>query len=197
MSGYRLLAIAFSLLAALAVADPGPARADKAVTGIVLGGAAFLAYGLAMDPAQDEEPDVVTFGTGVFDAVDGENSAGLFRVEYRPALWALRFGPLLGLAGTTDGGILGHAGLRHDIAFTDRLLVSFNHALAAYPVEGSGKDLGSAAHFRSGFDVHYRLDDGSRIGVSFHHISHADLFGDDNPGTETLALTYTVPIGRF
>ena len=197
MSGYRLLAIAFSLLAALAAAGPGTARADKAATGIVLGGAAFLAYGLAADPPRDDAPDVVTFGTGVFDAVDEENSAGLLRVEYRPALWALRTGPLLGIAGTTDGGILAYSGFRHDIAFTDRLLISFNSSLAAYPVQGDGKDLGSTVQFRTGFDVHFRLDDGSRIGVSFHHISHAELFGDDNPGTETLGLTYTIPIGRF
>ena len=197
MSGYRLLAIALSLLVALAAAGPGTARADKAATGIVLGGAAFLAYGLAAGPPRDDEPDVVTFGTGVFDAVDGENPAGLLRVEYRPALWALRTGPLLGMAGTTDGGILAYSGFRHDIAFADRLLISFNSSLAAYPVEGDGKDLGSTVQFRTGFDVHFRLDDGSRIGVSFHHISHAELFGDDNPGTETLGLTYTIPIGRF
>ena len=197
MSGYRLFAIAFSLLAALAAAGPGTARADKAATGIVLGGAAFLAYSLAADPPQDDEPDVVTFGTGVFDAVDEENSAALLRIEYRPELLGLRTGPLLGLAGTTDGGILGYGGVRHDVLFEGGLLVSLNLSLAAYPVEGNGKDLGSAAQFRSGFDVHYKLDDGSRIGVSFHHISHAELFGDDNPGTETLALTYTIPIGRF
>ena len=197
MSGYRLFAIAFSLLAALAAADPGTARADKAATGIVLGGAAFLAYSLATDPPQDDEPDVVTFGAGVFDAVDEENSAALLRIEYRPELLGLRTGPLLGLAGTTDGGILGYGGVRHDVLFEGGLLVSLNLSLAAYPVEGNGKDLGSAAQFRSGFDVHYKLDDGSRIGVSFHHISHAELFGDDNPGTETLALTYTIPIGRF
>ena len=197
MSGYRLFAIAFSLLAALAAAGPGTARADKAATGIMLGGAAFLAYSLAADPPQDDEPDVVTFGTGVFDAVDEENSAALLRIEYRPELLGLRTGPLLGLAGTTDGGILGYGGVRHDVLFEGGLLVSLNLSLAAYPVEGNGKDLGSAAQFRSGFDVHYKLDDGSRIGVSFHHISHAELFGDDNPGTETLALTYTIPIGRF
>ena len=197
MSGYRLLAIAFSLLAALAVAGPGTARADKAATGIMLGGGAFLAYSLAMDPPQDKEPDVLTFGTGVFDAVDGEDTAGLLRIEYRPALLGMRTGPLLGLAGTTDGGVLGYGGVRHDILFSGRLLVSLNLSLAAYPTEGSGKDLGSAVQFRSGFDVQHRLDDGSRIGISFHHISHAEVFDDSNPGTETLALTYTIPIGRF
>ena len=197
MSGYRLLAIAFSLLAALAVAGPGSARADKAATGILLGGAAFLAYSLAMDPPQDKEPDVLTFGTGVFDAVDGEDTAGLLRIEYRPALLGMRTGPLLGLAGTTDGGVLGYGGVRHDILFSGRLLVSLNLSLAAYPTEGSGKDLGSAVQFRSGFDVQHRLDDGSRIGVSFHHISHAEVFDDSNPGTETLVLTYAILIGRF
>lgn len=197
MSGYRLLAIALPLLAALAAANPGTGRADKAATGIMLGGAAFLAYSLAMNPLQDKEPGVVTFGTGVFDVHDVENPAGLSRVEYRPALWALRTGPLVGIAGTTDGGILGYAGLRHDIAFADRLLISFNSSLAAYPLEGDGKDLGSAVQFRTGFDVHYKLDDGSRIGVSFHHVSHAEVFDDFNPGAETLAFTYTIPIGRF
>ena len=197
MPAYRLVAVAFSLLAALAVANPGTARADKAATGIMLGGAAFLAYSIAADPPQDDEPDVLTFGTGVFDAVDGENTAGLFRVEYRPQLLGMRTGPLFGMVGTTDGGVLGYGGVRHDILFRGQLLVSLNLSLAAYPVEGNGKDLGSAVQFRSGFDVHYKLDDGSRVGVSFHHISHAEVFDDFNPGTETLALTYTIPIGRF
>ena len=197
MSGYRHLAIAISLVVAVAMAIAGTARADKAATGIMLGGAAFLAYSLAMDPPQDKEPDVLTVGTGVFDAVDGEDTAGLFRIEYRPALFGMRTGPLFGMAGTTDGGILGYGGVRHDVLVAGRLLVSLNLSLAAYPVEGSGKDLGSAVQFRSGFDVHYKLDDGSRIGVSFHHISHAEAFDDFNPGTETLALTYTIPIGRF
>ena len=197
MSGSRLSAIALSLVAALVVSAPGDARADKAATGIMLGGAAFLAYSLATNPPRDDEPDVVTFGTGVFDAVDGEDTAGSFRFEYRPALLGIRTGPLFGLAGTTDGGILGYGGVRHDLLFRGRLLVSLNLSLAAYPVEGNGKDLGGAVQFRSGFDLHYRLDGGSRLGISFHHISHAEVFDDDNPGTETLALTYTFPIGRF
>ena len=197
MPGNRLFAVVCALAAAIATAAPGPARADKAATGIMLGGAAFLAYGLAMGPPQDKEPDMLTVGTGVFDAVDGEDTAGLFRIEYRPELLGLRTGPLFGMAGTTDGGILGYGGVRHDILFAGRLLVSLNLSLAAYPVEGSGKDLGSAVQFRSGFDVHYKLEDGSRVGASFHHISHAEAFDEFNPGTETLALTYTIPIGRF
>ena len=197
MFGNRLLAVALSLVAAAAIAMPGTARADKAATGIVLGGAAFLAYSLATDPPQDDEPDVVTFGTGVFDAVDGEDTAGLFLVEYRPRLLGMRTGPLFGLTGTTDGGVLGYGGVRHDILFDGRLLVSLNLSLAAYPVEGNGKDLGGEVQFRSGFDLHYKLDDGSRLGVSFHHISHAEVFDDFNPGTETITLTYTTPIGRF
>ena len=197
MSGSRLFAIALSLVALVIVSIPGSARADKAATGIMLGGAAFLAYSLATNPPQDDEPDVVTFGTGVFDAVDGEDTAGLFRLEYRPALLGIRTGPLFGLTGTTDGGILGYGGVRHDILFRGRLLVSLNLSLAAYPVEGNGKDLGGAVQFRSGFDAHYRLDDGSRLGLSFHHVSHAEVFGDFNPGTEVLALSYTFPIGRF
>ena len=197
MSVIRLSAIALSLAAALVASPQGSARADKAATGIMLGGAAFLAYSLATNPSQDDEPDVVTFGTGVFDAVDGEDTAGLFRIEYRPALLGMRTGPLLGLTGTTDGGILGYGGVRHDLLFRGRLLVSLNLSLAAYPVEGNGKNLGGAGQFRSGFDLHYRLDDGSRLGVSFHHISHAEVFGDINPGTEVLALSYTFPIGRF
>lgn len=197
MSGNRLLAVALSLAAAVAIAMPGGARADKAATGIMLGGAAFLAYSLATDPPQDNEPDVVTFGSGVFDAVDGEDTAGLLLIEYRPGLLGARTGPLFGLTGTTDGGVLGYGGVRHDILFDGRLLVSLNLSLAAYPVEGNGKDLGSEIQFRSGFDVHYKLDDGARLGVSFHHISHAEAFDDVNPGTETITLTYTTPIGRF
>lgn len=60
---------------------------------------------------------------------------------------------------------------------------------------GGGKDLGGVFQFHLGLDVAYRLQSGSRIGVKLTHISNASIH-DDNPGTESLLLTYTIPLGR-
>ena len=197
MPSRRLVAAALSLVAGLAIVPSGTARADKATIGLISAGAAFLAYSAIANPAQDEEPDVLSVGTGVSDPVDRQHVGGLFQVEYRPALWGARTGALVGLAGTTDRRLMGYAGLRHDIVFVQSLLVSFNLSLAAYRIHGDGEDLARLPQFRTGFDIHYKLPGGSRVGFSFQHFSNAEVFEKSNPGTETLAFTYTIPIGRL
>ncbi|MBT5810587.1 MAG: acyloxyacyl hydrolase, partial [Rhodospirillaceae bacterium] len=59
-----------------------------------------------------------------------------------------------------------------------------------------GKDLGNTVEFRSGVELAYRLDDRARLGVAFHHISNASL-SDNNPGTETLTLTFSLPLDNL
>jgi len=45
-------------------------------------------------------------------------------------------------------------------------------------------------------EVAYRFDDRSRLGLSISHYSNAGL-GDDNPGTESLMLNYSVPLKKI
>ena len=58
---------------------------------------------------------------------------------------------------------------------------------------GDGKELGHIIEFRSGIDLAYRRNNGSRIGAEVHHLSNASL-DENNPGTETFLFTYSVPL---
>jgi hypothetical protein len=49
--------------------------------------------------------------------------------------------------------------------------------------------------FRSGLEVSYRLDDRSRLGLSFYHLSNGVIY-DVNPGGESLCVVYGVRLGR-
>ena len=58
--------------------------------------------------------------------------------------------------------------------------------------DGSGKKLGNDIQFRTSLEVSYELKNKNRIGVSFSHISNANL-GNKNPGVEILSLSYHIP----
>ena len=58
--------------------------------------------------------------------------------------------------------------------------------------DGSGKKLGNDIQFRTSFELSYQLKNANRIGISFSHISNANL-GDKNPGVEILSISYHVP----
>ena len=52
-----------------------------------------------------------------------------------------------------------------------------------------------ALEFRSQIELAVRLENDIRVGVSFSHISNAS-FGEENPGVESLALTYVIPFWK-
>ena len=61
-----------------------------------------------------------------------------------------------------------------------------------YYNNGSGKDLGHDIQFRTTLELSYVLTNQNRIGISFGHISNANI-GDKNPGVEILSLNYQIP----
>ena len=58
--------------------------------------------------------------------------------------------------------------------------------------DGSGKNLGNDIQFRTSLEVSYELKNSNRIGISFSHISNANL-GNKNPGVEILSFSYHIP----
>jgi hypothetical protein len=153
----------------------------------------------ALAPARaGDGRDMLAFGVGAYDAnfFDGrsETSAG-FSAEYRAGfgLWLVH--PLIGFMATSDSVIYGYGGIIIDIPLGDRLFVSPNFAAGVFHT-GSGKELGHTVEFRTGIELSYRLDDDSRLGVLFHHMSNADL-GNKNPGSESLFVTYAVPVDKL
>ena len=151
------------------------------------------------------------FGIGIFDVkFDGseKNQALDFRYEYRSDKSLLDIGPkednffflkpFFGFEYTNDSASYFLTG----IYFEDNLgeLIERNKSKffftpsfgAGIYNDGSGKKLGNDLQFRTSFEVSYELKNKNRIGVSFSHISNANL-GAKNPGVEILSFSYHLP----
>ncbi len=140
----------------------------------------------------DGEPDMLTFGAGVFDVLQQKYTAGLFNLEYRSGQRYLFLRPHVGMFATSDGGFYGYAGVRFDAFIGKRIVISPNFSPGLYH-EGTGRDLGFVVEFRSGIEVGYRFNDRSRLTAALHHLSNASL-GNTNPGTETVTLYYSMSL---
>ncbi len=156
--------------------------------------AAAMGLVLAMAPAASAgDPDFLALAIGGYDVNDNETSAE-FRIEYRSNRKYLFLKPMIGLLGNSDGGVYGYGGVNLDLFLAKRWVVMPNFAIGGYR-RGGSKDLGSVIEFRSGLEIAYRFDDRSRLGIAFSHISNASI-DDNNPGTESLVLVYSIPLGN-
>ncbi len=97
--------------------------------------------------------------------------------------------PMGGVMATGDGAFYAYAGFGLPFALTARLIVTPNWALGAYE-EGDRRDLGGVVEFRSALDLALAVGGRSAVGLSFYHLSNAGIY-DDNPGSESLVLTYS------
>ena len=61
-----------------------------------------------------------------------------------------------------------------------------------YYDDGNGKKLGNKIEFRTTLEFSYQLINKDRIGISFGHISNANI-GKKNPGVEIISLSYQKP----
>ena len=151
------------------------------------------------------------FGLGIYDIkFDGseKNQSTDFRYEYRSHKSLLDIGPeednffflkpFLGVEFTNDSASYFLTG----IYFEDNLGELFEGNKSKFFFtpsfgagiydDGSGKKLGNDLQFRTSFELSYELKNQNRIGISFSHISNANL-GDKNPGVEILSFSYHVP----
>ena len=151
------------------------------------------------------------FGLGIYDIkFDGseKNQATDFRYEYRIDKSLFDIGPeednffflkpFFGVEYTSDSASYFLTG----IYFEDNLGELFEGNTSKFYLtpsfgagiydDGSGKKLGNDIQFRTSFEISYELKNKNRIGLSFSHISNANL-GDKNPGVEILSFSYHVP----
>ena len=151
------------------------------------------------------------FGLGIYDIkFDGseKNQAVDFRYEYRSNESLFDIGPseddffflkpFFGFEFTNDSASYFLTG----IYFEDNLGELFEGNKSKYFFtpsfgagiydDGSGKKLGNDLQFRTSIEMSYELKNNNRIGVSFSHISNANL-GDKNPGVEILSFSYHIP----
>ena len=151
------------------------------------------------------------FGLGIYDIkFDGssKNQAIDFRYEYRSDKSLIDIGPeednffflkpFFGIEFTNESASYFLTG----IYFEDNLGELFDGDKSKFFFtpsfgagiynDGSGKKLGNELQFRTSLEVSYELENKNRIGISFSHISNANL-ADKNPGVEILSISYHIP----
>ena len=151
------------------------------------------------------------FGFGIYDIkFDGseKNQAADIRFEFRSEQSLLDIGPkednffflkpFFGAEFTNDSASYFLTG----IYFEDNLGELFEGKKSKYFFtpsfgagiynDGSGKKLGNDLQFRTSLEISYELKNKNRIGISFSHISNANL-GNKNPGVEILSFSYHIP----
>ena len=150
------------------------------------------------------------FGIGLYDVKFDEsqtNKAFDFRYERRFDTSLLEIGPenynffhlkpFVGFEATSDSALYFLTGiyLEDNIGtlFTGESTNSIftpSFGVGIYD-DGNGNKLGNTIQFRTAFEVSYQLSNKNRIGLSFVHISNANI-GDINPGVEIISLSYQV-----
>ena len=151
------------------------------------------------------------FGLGIYDIkFDGseKNQAVDFRYEYRSDKSLINIGPeednffflkpFFGVEYTNDSASYFLTGIYFEDNLGElfegnksKLFFTPSFGAGIYN-DGSGKKLGNDLQFRTSFEISYELKNKNRIGVSFSHISNANL-ADKNPGVEILSFSYHIP----
>jgi len=162
---------------------------------ILVGTAMAVAAMLPMTPVvADHEQDYLSLQGGTFDPW-GDDSAAMGALEWCSAFGDWIVGPMAGGLVTTDGGLYGYAGVWLDLDLGDHVVLRPSLAAGAYD-EGDGPDLGGPLEFRSAIELARRFDGDAQLGLVFAHLSNARIY-DENPGAETLTLSYSVPLGAL
>ena len=151
------------------------------------------------------------FGIGYYDVkFDGSstNKATYFRYERRFDKVLVDIGPeednyfylkpFAGIEATSKSAyyILGGIYLEDNLGqlfIGDKSNFIFTPSFGAgYYDDGNGKKLGNKIEFRTTLEISYEMQNKNRIGLSFSHISNANI-GNKNPGVEIISLSYQIP----
>ena len=132
------------------------------------------------------------FGAGVNNAFCKRYLTGEVRAQYKFAVEAHHFRPLVGMMVNFYGDFYLYTGFDINLALYNKILFCPGFALG-YWHHGNGRDLGYPLEFRSGVEVGWQFENQSRIGIHFYHISNAGL-GKRNPGSESFVFFYAIPI---
>jgi len=154
------------------------------------------------------------FSIGIFDVkFDGSSSysnnyAADFRYERRFDNTLIDIGPkednffylkpFAGIEMTTDSAFYLISGIYLEDNLGELMIGKANnwHFTPSfgfgYYDDGNGKKLGNKLEFRTTLEFSYQLENSDRIGISFGHISNANI-GKKNPGVEIISLSYQKP----
>ena len=149
-------------------------------------------FSILIPDTYSQDKNYITLASAVFDILQQNNSSFEGRVEFRfhKIDWQLK--PFSGLMANTDGAVYLYSGFYIDIPLASFLYITPSFAPGFYH-KCNSKQLDFAIEFRSQIEMSIRLENNIRVGVSFSHISNAS-FGEENPGVESIAVIYYVPL---
>ena len=137
---------------------------------------------------------MVALSLGHFDSFQADDRAAEVGVQWRGPgwLWRRRLAPMVGTMTTTDGALLGYAGLSLDLPLGRRgFLFRVSVAPGAFS-RGDGKNLHSVFQVRSGLETGFRFESGVRLGLEVEHVSNASTAY--NPGQTSVLAVVTLPL---
>ena len=134
----------------------------------------------------------LTMSSGILDYSDDQKRSGfvdatfVFANESNNRFFG-KFAPITGAMITQDDATMLYAGVKGNFTLGN-FFISPSFSPGYYDM-GNGKDLGSFLEFKSQINFGWQLRDKSNLGLSYSHISNADL-GNKNPGANNLAFTF-------
>lgn len=139
-----------------------------------------------------EESGAVIVGSGAFNVLD-VHSAGMGSFEYHLNSGMKRLNPYGGIMLTTNVDVYLYAGASYLFPLYKNLALAISFAPGFY-YNNRRDDLGYFIEFSSGLELSYERGDGKRFLLSLNHISNGRL-ANYNPGTETVRISYCIPLG--
>lgn len=145
----------------------------------------------------------LSLSAGSFDVKHQAGDEWEIGLEARPVETGLGFLPepahltvITGAMATDAGTAYAYGGFRYELEVgqAKRWVIGVSSAAGLYDAGSETKELGGPVEFRSAIEVARRLRGGSSLGLALYHLSNAGIY-DDNPGTESLILTYTFGVG--
>ena len=138
-----------------------------------------------------DDPPLFSLSAGAAQIFDSHQEL-YWGIEYRPAFRFFHLGPWLSFGTGKHHEFYAAAGVLLNLELGRGWVLAPSFGGGYYNAE-DGLDLGFDAEFRSGVELAKRFGNGHRLGLAFSHLSNGAL-SDRNPGTETLGLSYSIPI---
>jgi lipid A 3-O-deacylase len=142
--------------------------------------------------------DQVSVDGGVFDILRERHRTFELGMEYKfypgwPSPFDfLDFRPLLGLMANMKMSTYLYGGINFDLFLTKHFVIVPGFSAGWYN-KGDGKNLGYPIEFRTSVEISLQMEDQSRLGLRFYHLSNAGL-GSKNPGSESIVFLYDIPV---
>lgn len=118
----------------------------------------------------------------------------VFGAEYRFKENLHGIHPYILYGWATDGGTYVGAGLLYYFTLSPRWRVTVSSGPGYYRRHRSARDLGHTLEFFSNLELSTRIYREQWLGLSFGHVSNGGLNRDNNPGSETLRLAYSIAL---